>query len=163
MKHEYTEQAKTLTCASHEAMQAGDWVKARQLMDEAIADSPKHPFIWFQKGMMLNELDENEEAITCIRKAIEIDSSKYKYWYGLGLVQSDMGNEQEAYKCYEESIKLEPTCGVYATMSLRQAEINNGIEALRLAGLAIELDPRDEGAQDALEEAQKLTDATSPS
>lgn len=63
--------------------------EARQLLDEAIAKEPKNPIFYFSRGVLEDNLGNNDEALKAMEKAIEIDSEYAIAYYQYGRLLAD--------------------------------------------------------------------------
>ena len=50
-------------------------------LDKAIQDDPSNASLYHAKGVLYDKIGDAENAITCYKKAIEINSSFYDSYY----------------------------------------------------------------------------------
>jgi tetratricopeptide (TPR) repeat protein len=102
---------------------------------------------WFNKGNALLNLGNNEEAIVCYEKAIELDPNDAYAWNNKGLSLSNLARYEEAIKSYDKAIELDPND---ATVFYNKGAILYNLaryeEAIKSYDKAIELDPNDANA-----------------
>ena len=72
-------------------------------LDKAIQDDPSNASLYHAKGVLYDKIGDAENAITCYKKAIEINSSFYDSYYNLGAVIYNKG-----VKLLEEANKIPP-------------------------------------------------------
>ena len=106
-------------------------------------DDHKRPGFWNNKGYALFQLGENEEALTCFSKAIEIDPTCADLWFVKGGVLHKIGRYDEAARCYCRALELKPNdeegwlaCGD-AYVKLSRSE-----DALACYSKALEINPQ---------------------
>jgi tetratricopeptide (TPR) repeat protein len=63
---------------------------------------------WSEKGLSLHNLGNNEEAIECYNKALEIDPNYAKVWNDKGAILTDLAKHEEAIECFDKSLELNP-------------------------------------------------------
>jgi len=51
---------------------------------------------------------DNEEALKCFEKAVQLNSNYHDAYFDMGYVLNDLNRCEEAIKCYETSIKIDP-------------------------------------------------------
>ena len=54
----------------------GNIQEASECYDKAIEADPRYAASYFNKGVLLDKLQEHEEALTALEKAISVDSRK---------------------------------------------------------------------------------------
>lgn len=59
---------------------------------------------WFNRGKILANLGEYEEALSCYDRALAIKISYYEAWCEKGIVLEELGYWQEAEICFNESL-----------------------------------------------------------
>jgi tetratricopeptide (TPR) repeat protein len=64
-------------------------------------------YVWYNKGIALNNLGKCDEAIKAFDKAIELNTIYEEAWNNKGIALSNMGKYDEAINAYDEAIKLD--------------------------------------------------------
>ena len=100
------------------------------------------PFDLNEFGVLAHELDNDEEALKCFNKAIELDPNYAHSWHNKGFTLYILGKFQEALKCINKAIELD-TNFIYAwnVKGLCLKGLGKNQEALKCFNKAIELDP----------------------
>lgn len=94
------------SCKSHNDELSRD--EKLMVLDAQIKKSPKDADLYYQRGKILLELEQINEAIIDFRKAIELDNSKVEYHTALGdayFMNGDVGN---SYSCLQKALKIAP-------------------------------------------------------
>lgn len=76
---------------------------AKEMIDKVVQDFPDKNYGWFAKGIILNELSLNEEALTAYRQALMIEPDNVATLYNFGLNMLGLGE----YKHDEGMIMLQ--------------------------------------------------------
>lgn len=87
---------------------SGNWQKAADLLDKAIAAQPDNDAAHYYKGLSLMRLRRNEDALASFRKAVSLDTSNYWYRDRLAFVYSVLGEIEVAEKEYEDLVRMFP-------------------------------------------------------
>ena len=69
----------------HSFEQAGEYEKAIDCVDQALAEESKQPNAWYIRGCCLQQLGELEEAIASLDRSLELDPSRPEAWYHKGV------------------------------------------------------------------------------
>lgn len=77
---------------------------------------------WFLRGYALIELGDLDEAVTCIRKALEFDKTNTTYLDELGHCFQGMGMHDKAIEAFRESIRLCETLARFPTLAAELRE-----------------------------------------
>jgi len=95
------------------------------------------------KGRENLELGNFDEAIRCLKKAIEINPRAFDAYYYLGLAYGRIGNLQEALISFTNAININPK---YIEAYIKRAEVQIGLgsyrEAIENCDEAIKVDPK---------------------
>jgi hypothetical protein len=93
-------------------------------------------------GMNYMQLGKYQEAITMLKKAIQLNPHSAKSYNNLGIAFAYAGEYEEAQKAYEESIKLDPFYfKAYSNLGGLLAEMGHYPEALEALKSAIQINP----------------------
>jgi tetratricopeptide (TPR) repeat protein len=91
------------------------WPEALALLDQEIRAAPYESIGWREKGYVMNATRKHQEAITCYKKALELDAKheggaedRAAAWRGIGFAETELGRLDAAKESYQESLKLEP-------------------------------------------------------
>ncbi len=115
------------------------WAEALEEVRAILIIEPKNPNAFFNQGVILNNLKENDQAIDSLRKAIEMLPKFQKAHYQLAAIYDDAGRYDEALKSYEEVIAI----------SEKTPDAEKAKERLNMIRPIVE-------AKEAAEEAKKL-------
>jgi tetratricopeptide (TPR) repeat protein len=63
---------------------------------------------YINKGLSLYYLGNNDEAIECYDKALEINPQNADAYYKKGLSLYYLGNNDEAIECYDKALEINP-------------------------------------------------------
>lgn len=101
-----------------------------------------HPEAFYYKSLSLAAMDEFEEALETINKAIEFDADDDSYWNDKGNFLAKLGNSDEAQRCFDKAIELNPTdCILWSNKAFLYLEEDEDEKALECYDKAIEVDP----------------------
>ena len=64
---------------------------------------------WTNKGCVLGQLGETDQAIECFDKALEINPRDAEVWASKGIVLGDLGKFDQAIECYDKLLEINPT------------------------------------------------------
>ncbi len=84
----------------------GDYQRALEQIEMAIAGDPHCVPAWHEKGNCLDELGRCEEALSCYDTAINLDPHHAEAWFNKGLTLKKIGREKEAYECMNRGVDL---------------------------------------------------------
>jgi tetratricopeptide (TPR) repeat protein len=94
-----------------QAVQAGQFENAVQLVDRSIALNPSDPDAHILKGVALSRLGRNEEATAELRSAIQLAPSSSKAFYNLSVHYYGIGEMDRALEMSREAVRLDPGHG----------------------------------------------------
>jgi len=126
--------------------QAGNLQQAEYIYREIIKIQPNITDIHYHLGILLQDKGQIDEAITCYRKAIQLNPFADTY-YNLALAIQDKGQIDEAIICYQKAISMNPN-DAEAHSNLGQLLQRKGQidEAITCYQKAIDVDPNLAGA-----------------
>ena len=104
----------------------GNYSKAIECYDKAIALKPNDAVVYYNKGLTLYNLGKYQEAIACYDKAIELKPNDAVDYCNKGNALDELDRHDEAIACYDKAIKLKPN---YA-----DAYYNKGLVLSNLGG-----------------------------
>ncbi len=115
----------------------------------AIELNPKDIRILINLGLALKTQGKLKEAIACYRRAIDLDPNQASYHKSVAKLLSQSGDEAGSCAAYREVIRIRPNdsatlntlAWVLATDT--DPELRNAAEAVKLAGRAVELAPKE--------------------
>jgi adenylate cyclase len=85
-----------------------DLARARELVDRALATSPRYAFAHFVKGQVLRALQQWEEAISEYEMALVLDRNLVAALSGLARCKLSCGLIEEVIPLMEQAIRLSP-------------------------------------------------------
>jgi tetratricopeptide (TPR) repeat protein len=86
----------------------GDYAGALKEVDAAIIAKPDDPIFHFSKGVCLNTMSRDWEAMQEYNNAISINPKFYKSYYALAIILESIGNKEEAAENYQNFIDKAP-------------------------------------------------------
>ncbi|MDX8405741.1 MAG: M48 family metalloprotease [Mariprofundus sp.] len=89
-----------------EALKAGDFGKARDLANKAIAIEPKEALFHILKGRAMEGAYQGQKALDEYRQAAHLNPGYYEVHLRLGLLLDAMGNRYQARQALENSVRL---------------------------------------------------------
>ena len=82
--------------------------KAQNFYKKTLAINPQHLDAYNNLGIVLKELGNIEESISCFNKVIEIDSQNVFGYYNLGLAYKEVLDHKKAILCFSHVVKINP-------------------------------------------------------
>lgn len=70
------------------------------------SSSPDH---WHLAGLELLEAGRIQDAVACLRRALDLDPANATVWNDLGVVLEAVGNRTDAVYCYRRALRAEPS------------------------------------------------------
>ena len=102
------QQAKTLFSESLEHLEQGNRAQAVELMRKATNADPSNPEISFKLGFVLDQIGEEEEAITMYQRACEATPPPINALLNLAVLYEDLGNFPKAERCLRQVLDTNP-------------------------------------------------------
>lgn len=126
---------ETLVDLASDLMDAGEWQKARAVMQQLVNINPEDPWPHGALGMALMQMDELEEAEQCFRRALEKGGDDAQIFLLMARIYAHRGDPggqlewaQRAAKCGGDS--LEPSFAV-ADAQIRLGQLTEAEEVLK--------------------------------
>ena len=69
--------------------------------------------MWFFMAIAYEKLGNNNKALECYSKAVELDPKHAVAWNNLGLVYYNLGNIDKAIECTRKASALDPSAETY--------------------------------------------------
>lgn len=107
-----------------ELLQAGEFMRALDHFDQAIASDPNSEMAWRFKGEVLDQLGHHGKALECFSRAIEIDPANAETWYAIGMSMYALGRYTEELQSYHKALKINP--------KMEKALVNRGATLLKM-------------------------------
>jgi tetratricopeptide (TPR) repeat protein len=99
---------------------------------------------FFQKGLVLYNINRYQQAIECFDKAILLDSNNPMIWTSKGSILGNLGNYQQAIECFDKAILLDArNPEILKSKGTANHYLGNYQEAIECFDRALELDPND--------------------
>ncbi len=83
------------------------YAASKEAFIRALEWVPTMPVIWYNYGILFEEMQNADSAIFCFENALAIDSSYYFGWWGMGDVYFTKGDYSNALLSYEHVLKNE--------------------------------------------------------
>jgi len=80
--------------------------EALESIGAALQLDPKSASTWFNKGVILEEMEMYDEALLAYNQSSKLDGSHDKTWYRQGLVLARMGDYEQAAAMLDRAIKI---------------------------------------------------------
>lgn len=87
---------------------SGDHASSIQLFDKVLAEDPRHGPALSAKGFSLVRLGRLGDALSCFKRAIELDPSVAENYRNAALCQLEMDEPEEASMLLERAFQLNP-------------------------------------------------------
>jgi len=91
-----------------ELLQAGEFKKAIERFERAIASKPDLAKPWKLKGDALEQLGEHTKALECFGRALELDRENPELWYSISKTMYSIGRYDEQMDALEHTLKINP-------------------------------------------------------
>jgi tetratricopeptide (TPR) repeat protein len=102
------------------AWEDGDYAAAAALLERAVAsDAPAS--VWFDLGLVRQDLRDYDGAATAYRKALDVKPDYAEAALNLGIVLQEKGDPDNAMRAYAEAYRLRPTTFGKIAMALTSA------------------------------------------
>ena len=120
----------------------GDLRAAAQEYERLLQSAPATAEAWHMLGVLSHQLGKNELAITCIRRAVELDPIQAAYHSNLGVVYRAQGQLTAAVGAYRLAILRKPDyVEAYANLGQALGELGEFDDAERQLAEALRLQP----------------------
>lgn len=130
------------------AAESGDFVRAVEFYDAAIAVRPEHAEVYYKRGNALRNAGRLEAAISSYSQAIERRTEYAHAYCNRGVAQQALGLTPEALFSYDRAIAIDPADATsHYNRALLMQDLLRWDEALASYDRAIALDPRNPDAQ----------------
>ncbi|MDQ3848049.1 MAG: tetratricopeptide repeat protein, partial [Thermoproteota archaeon] len=136
----------TIIKQADRALLLSEYQDAIELYDMALEVNPRYVKAWYNKGLALSKLGQDEEsiecfnqAIECFNQAIELDPKYGDAWNNKGLALTKLGKYEEAIACYNQAIELNPKyADAWNNKGLALSKLGRQEEAIACFNQAIE-------------------------
>jgi tetratricopeptide (TPR) repeat protein len=102
------------------AFEDGDLALAASLLERAVTGEAP-PSVWFNLGLVRQDLRNQADAVTAYRKAIELKPDYAEAALNLGVVLQDSGDLEGAMRAYAQAYRLRPQTFGTIAMALTSA------------------------------------------
>ncbi len=121
----------------------GENENALAAFDKAIEFNPQDSKAWYNKGVVLGELNRPEEELVAYERAIKLDPQNSDARYNKGNVLGKLNQLENSMKAYESAIELNPqNFDAWYNKGIILAKLNRSEDALAAFDKAIELNPQ---------------------
>lgn len=103
-----SEQANEFLQQASQALQAGQFEQALDLIDKSIELLPSSSDAHVIRGISLAQLGRSDEATEAFRKGISVNPNNPKAYYNLATHQYQLGQRTEAHAMANEALRLDP-------------------------------------------------------
>jgi len=77
-------------------------------MSKMIAAGREEACLYHGLSRGLHRMERNDEAVTALKKALEMNKGQVQWWYDLAVIQRQMGQSAQSQLSLEEALKLDP-------------------------------------------------------
>ncbi|MFA4955392.1 MAG: tetratricopeptide repeat protein [Candidatus Methanoperedens sp.] len=126
---------------------SGEYEKAIEAYNKAIAINPNDKEAWLFKGLAFGELDEYDKAIEAYNKAIDIDPNYAYAWNHKGTALTELGEYNKAIESFNKAIDIDPNYAyAWITKGAAFGKLGEYDKAIEAYNKAIAIDPNDAAA-----------------
>jgi len=129
--------ADTLNNSGRAALDARDFSRAADLLNQAVKADPRHKWAWNNLGLAYIGMRRLDDAASALRRQIEVSPNDQYAYNNLGRVLSMQGNYDEAARAFEKQIAINPqdrwAHSNLGALLLRQKEYDDAIRELQAA------------------------------
>lgn len=100
---------------AEDSLDKGNQLYAEKKLNEALQEYrtaqklyPEYAVAYYNEGLVLRDLNKNEEAINALKKVVKINSNSISADYEIGALYEKMGNKTEADSWYNKAVELVP-------------------------------------------------------
>lgn len=101
--------ANQLNASALESFKAKKFAEAKRDLAEAVRLNPYNPMLLNNYAYMLDQLNENEEALKWYYRVVELDPKRTAVYLNLGDMMVKLGRHQESIAYYERYLHLYPS------------------------------------------------------
>lgn len=119
-------------------MAQGSMKEAWISIDMAVSCDGLNPKVWFNKGILNENIKDWNAAESCYAKAVELDAKFANAWVNLGNAHLKQKKNIDAEKCYEKALEVSPDhslaqYNLARLLILSQRDIKRGLSLLEQA------------------------------
>jgi tetratricopeptide (TPR) repeat protein len=116
--------------------------KALQVLETAGKIDPKNDRVWYNMGLLLNEMKDLPGAEKAFAKAVELKGRNPRLYYNYGLLLNSSGKFKEAEKILQKGISIDPaTPDLYFALTFVYIGSNDVVKAKQTGSKLKQLDP----------------------
>jgi len=120
-----------------------DYADPVRMWNDVLRQRPANSRAWDHRGLALDDLGREKEAISSFRRAIEIDPSSAPALSNLARVLSRRGEHEAAIACYRRAVEIAPrSVPIRHNLSIVLQKAGRDAEAERELRETLRLDPR---------------------
>lgn len=97
----------------------GNYKKAIEYADKAIAINNDNDQAWFNKGFSFEQLNKDKKSIKCYERCIELKPENADTWNNMGWSYHKLMQNTKAIACYEKALQINPS------HKIAQVNLNN--------------------------------------
>jgi len=133
------------------AYEAGDFLKALNLLESARARDPKNPEVLGRLGFVLAKNDEDFKALEVYQEALAVDPEDDTLHAAIASLYRKKGMPSDAEKHYQEALRIDPEYAItYFNYGNLLLDLDRKEEAKAMYEKALALDPEFAEAKEAL-------------
>lgn len=111
--------------------------------NDYLASYPNDALAWTILGHTHSELDQDEEALKCYDRAIEIEPEQFQAITGKGILYRKLGEYDKAMSAYQRAIEIEPDYAeAYSSMAVIAVKQNQDQKAVEYGLKSYSLDKK---------------------
>ncbi len=101
-------EAKKLNQAGYDALEAGDYERAVDLLKRAVEIEPANKTAWMYLGSAYKSLRRTDEAIAAYKKQIDVDPYRQYAYTNLGIAYALKGSDADAEAAFLKQLEINP-------------------------------------------------------
>jgi tetratricopeptide (TPR) repeat protein len=117
-----TSQYSLMLAQASNAMTIKDYPTAERLLNELVAQNPRHAEVWNKRATLYYLLGRNDESLADIVKTLDLEPRHFGALSGRGMIYRRLGKQKEAAESFREALAINPHL-LGARLALRELEL----------------------------------------
>ncbi len=136
-----------LNNAANDAISKREWERAKELLVELGAQTPRSAEVHYRLGVVERGLGQTDAAVESFRRAIAIDPEYVSAIIDLGEIELANGRPSEAIEHFESAVEVDPRqARAYRGQGVALERLSRPGEALAAYFRSLEVDPTDQAS-----------------
>lgn len=111
-----------------------DYAEASRNLEAVLEDDPDNDAAWYYLGLCRMSMEDNEEGIRCLEKAVALDSMNYWYMDRLAMAYTVISEREKAVAQYEDLVERFPrkldACYTLTNLYLGMGELDKAVRTI---------------------------------